>query len=140
MRPLAAALAITALSATAALAQTATTTPTTTPNPAAPSGGVMTPPAATAPTVGSTHSMSGPAAASGDRNQAVATTSANAPAPAKGANSFTESQAQARLKDHGFGSVSGHQKDHDGIWRGHATKGGQQVSVWVDYKGNVGQQ
>jgi hypothetical protein len=26
------------------------------------------------------------------------------------------------------------------VWRGSGKKGGQQVSVWVDYKGNVGQQ
>ena len=31
-------------------------------------------------------------------------------------------------------------KDQDGVWRGSGKKGGQQVSVWVDYKGNVGQQ
>jgi len=83
---------------------------------------------------------SGPPAASGNSNQAVATTSANSAMPAKGSNSFTESQAQSRLQKEGFSGVSALQKDHDGIWRGKAMKGGQQVSVWVDYKGNVGQQ
>src|SRR5690242_6967702 len=69
------------------------------------------------------HSRSGPAAASGDNNQAVATTAANAPGPAKGANSFTESQAQSRLRDQGFSDVSALEKDQDGVWRGKATKG-----------------
>ena len=81
-----------------------------------------------------------PPAASGNSNQAVATTSANSAMPAKGSNSFTESQAQSRLQKEGFSGVSALQKDHDGIWHGKAMKGGQQVSVWVDYKGNVGQQ
>jgi hypothetical protein len=31
-------------------------------------------------------------------------------------------------------------KDGDGVWRGMGKKDGQQVSVWLDYKGNVGQQ
>src|SRR6185312_15986610 len=80
------------------------------------------------------------AAASGDSNQAVATTSSDASTPAKGANSFTEGQAQSHLTDNGFSDVSALQKDSDGIWRGTAKKGGKQVSVWVDYKGNTGQQ
>lgn len=83
---------------------------------------------------------SGPTTPSGNGNQAVATTSTNAPTPAKGANSFTESQAQSRLQKEGFSDVGALQKDQDGVWRGKAMKGGQQMSVWVDYKGNVGQQ
>ena len=59
--------------------------------------------------------------------------------PEKGANSFTESQAQARLSDAGYTSVTGLKKDGDGIWHGSAMKNGQQVSVWLDYAGNVGQ-
>jgi len=39
----------------------------------------------------------GAAAASGDRNQAVATTGANAAQPARGANSFNEGEARRRL-------------------------------------------
>jgi len=80
------------------------------------------------------------ATASGDRNQAVATTDANAPAPARGANSFTEGQARSRIEAHGYSDVSGLSKDETGIWRGQARKGSQQAQVWVDYKGNVGQQ
>ncbi len=59
--------------------------------------------------------------------------------PEKGANSFTESQAQARISDAGYTSVGGLKKDGDGIWHGTAMKNGQQVGVWLDYAGNVGQ-
>jgi len=31
-------------------------------------------------------------------------------------------------------------KDGTAAWRGTAIKDGQQVQVWLDYKGNVGQQ
>ncbi len=31
-------------------------------------------------------------------------------------------------------------KDDGGVWRGAATKDGQSVQVWLDYKGNAGQQ
>jgi hypothetical protein len=86
------------------------------------------------------HSPSDKAAAAGNSNQAVATTDANAPTPAKGSNSFTEGQAKSRLEKEGFVDVGPLKKDRDGVWRGSGKKGGQQVSVWVDYKGNVGQQ
>jgi hypothetical protein len=78
--------------------------------------------------------------AAGDSNQPVATTTANAPQPAKGANSFTEGEARKRIEKEGFGAVSDLKKDSDGVWRGHATKSGASVAVWLDYKGNVGQQ
>jgi hypothetical protein len=80
----------------------------------------------------------GTAAASGNNNQAVATTNANAPTPAKGHNSFTMGQARTRIQKNGFQNVAGLKKDNDGIWRGTAQKDGQQVNVWLDYKGNVG--
>ncbi len=79
------------------------------------------------------------ARASGETNQAVVTTSAHADAPAAGANSFTQDEAGARIGKQGYTDVSGLQKDASGVWRGHAKKGGQQVAVWLDYKGNVGQ-
>ena len=60
--------------------------------------------------------------------------------PAKGANSFTQGQAQSRLADAGYTSVADLKKDGDGIWRGSAMKGGQKVSVWLDYQGKLGQQ
>lgn len=83
---------------------------------------------------------SGTAAASGDRNQAVATTSANAAQPAHGSSSFTQAQARRRLERNGYGSVSALTKDSGGVWHGTATKDGQPVQVWLDYKGNIGQQ
>ena len=82
---------------------------------------------------------SGMAAASGDRNQAVATTNASAPQPARGANSFSQGEAQRRIAARGFQGVSALHKDAGGVWRGTATKDGQGVGVWLDYKGNVGQ-
>jgi len=76
----------------------------------------------------------GPAAASGDRNQAVATTGANAPQPARGANSFTEREARHRLESKGYAEMTGLQKDADGIWRGTAKKSGNTVKVWLATK------
>jgi hypothetical protein len=78
------------------------------------------------------------AAASGDNNQAVATTTDNAPAPAKGANSFTMNEAKSRLEKSGFSNVSDLQKDDNGVWRGKGEKNGSTGTVWLDYKGNVG--
>ena len=78
-------------------------------------------------------------AASGNDNQAVATTSANAGAPAKGANSFTAVQARTRIEKAGFANVTDLRKDNDGVWHGQAQKDGSNTTVWLDYKGNVGQ-
>ena len=94
-------------------------------------------PAATAPAGQSSRDT---AAAAGNSNQAVATTDANAPIPARGANSFTEGEARSRIESNGYSNVSGLTKDDDGVWRGKAQKGSQQAQVWLDYKGNVGQQ
>jgi hypothetical protein len=91
-------------------------------------------PAAPAPA-----SPSDKAAASGNDNQAVATTGASADQPATGKNSFTKGQARHRIQHKGYSHVSGLTKDQDGVWRGTAQKDGQSVSVWLDYKGNVGQ-
>ena len=69
---------------------------------------------------------------------AVATSDQNNPgAPAKGANSFTESQAQSRIAAKGFSHVSSLKKDQDGVWRGTATKNGKSMNVGLDYQGNV---
>jgi hypothetical protein len=97
------------------------------------------PTATTAPAQASPSSRDA-AAASGNSNQAVATTNANAPAPARGANSFTEGEARSRIESNGYSNISGLTKDDNGIWRGKAQKGSQQAQVWLDYKGNVGQQ
>ena len=93
-----------------------------------------------APGTGLVDRNTGAAAASGNRNQAVATTSADAPQPAKGANSFSRGEARRRIEGHGFTAVADLKKDTDGIWRGHATKDSASVAVWLDYKGNIGQQ
>jgi peptidoglycan hydrolase-like protein with peptidoglycan-binding domain len=85
-------------------------------------------------------SNAGANAASGNSNQAVATTSVNAASPAHGANSFSRGEASVRIAHQGFQNVSNLRKDADGVWRGMAEKDGQQVQVWLDYKGNVGQQ
>ena len=82
----------------------------------------------------------GKAAASGDTNQAVVTTGANADTPAHGRNSFTMKQARKRIAGKGYSQVMSLKKDSDGVWRGTAMKDGQSVQVWLDYKGNVGQQ
>ncbi len=74
----------------------------------------------------------------GSHNPAV-----KSPAPhttvmaAKGRNSFTESQAQGRITKAGYTGVSKLVKDPNGVWQGTATKGGAQVNVALDYKGNV---
>ncbi len=76
----------------------------------------------------------------GDDNQAVATTNANSAQPAHGANSFSKREAGRRIGRHGFQDVNDLHKDDTGVWRGTANKDGQHVQVWLDYKGNVGQQ
>ena len=60
--------------------------------------------------------------------------------PLPGANSFTETQARERIGKAGFEEVQGLKKDDQGVWRGQAKKSGQQVSVALDYRGNVVQQ
>ena len=115
-----------------AFAQTATTSPS-----AAPGTSTGAPPTST-PMTNST--VNNKPAASGDTNQAVVTTGANADQPAKGANSFTMRQARSRIAKKGYTHVTGLAKDANGVWRGQGTKDGQPVQVWLDYKGNVGQQ
>ena len=110
---------------------------TPTPPGAAPSTSVGAP--ASPNPLGAGHD-GGKAAASGDTNQAVATTGANADHPAHGRNSFTMKQARKRISGKGYTQVTGLKKDSDGVWRGTAMKDGQSVQVWLDYKGNVGQQ
>ena len=58
----------------------------------------------------------------------------------KGANSFTEGEARSRLAKAGFTDAKDLKKDADGIWRGTAQRGGQPVSVGLDFKGNVSAQ
>ena len=58
-------------------------------------------------------------------------------APLEGANSFTEGQAKDRAEAAGFTEVSALQKDDKGIWRGTAKRGGSEVKIAIDFKGNV---
>ena len=72
------------------------------------------------------------------KNDLYAPHKAEAGAPLKGANSFTEGQAKDRAIGYGgVDSVSGLKKDDDGIWRGKATRDGKPVEIAVDFKGNV---
>jgi hypothetical protein len=61
----------------------------------------------------------------------------NSTKPVSGANSFTEGQAKSRIESAGFSAVSDLKKDDAGVWRGKASKGGKQVSVSLDFQGNV---
>ena len=117
-----------ALLATGAVAQTTPATPSSTGSSMAPAGTAMTP------------SGNGQAAASGNDNQVVATTGANAAQPAHGANSFSMREARRRIARHGFTQVADLRKDENGVWRGTAMMQGSKANVWLDYKGNVGQQ
>lgn len=56
---------------------------------------------------------------------------------AKGRNSFTEAQARGRLEKAGYANVAKLAKNKNGVWQGSATKDGAQVTVALDYKGNV---
>lgn len=82
----------------------------------------------------------GPALAQQTDNTNNAAVKSSAPAkammPAKGANSFTEKQARKRLAKAGYMTTS-LAKDADGVWTGAATKGGKQVTVGLDFKGNI---
>ena len=62
---------------------------------------------------------------------------ADAGAPLKGSNSFTEGQAKDRAVANGITPSGALKKDADGIWRGPATEDGKTVQVAVDFKGNV---
>ena len=126
------------LLAGAALAQTTLGNPAPGATSNAPMPGVRSS-TETPPGAGMVDHNTGAAAASGDRNQAVATTSADAPQPARGSNSFTQAEARRRMERAGFGGIGPLAKDVGGVWRGTATKAGQSAQVWLDYKGNVGQ-
>ena len=55
-----------------------------------------------------------------------------------GANSFTEGQVRSRLQEAGFKDIQGLQKGENGIWRAQVQHMGQQMTVGLDFKGNVG--
>lgn len=140
------ATALTLLSG-AALAQSTTTKPAT---------GTMAPASTTAPATttepATTMAPASPGtnSATGSSNPAVHTGTSTdmkgnahmvaASALEKGANSFTEGEAKARLERAGLSNVSDLKKDNMGIWRGKAMHGGKSVAVGLDYKGNMAAQ
>ena len=58
-------------------------------------------------------------------------------APVAGSNSFTESEARARLNKFGYSHVSDLKKDDKSIWHAKATKDGKSLDVSLDYQGNI---
>ncbi|MEO9341066.1 PepSY domain-containing protein [Mesorhizobium sp. SB112] len=61
----------------------------------------------------------------------------NPSAPVEGANSFTEGQAKSRIEEAGFADVTELVKGDNGIWTSKARKDGKDVTVSLDYQGNV---
>ena len=57
-----------------------------------------------------------------------------------GANSFTETQVKDKFSQMGFGEVTDLRKDDQGIWHGKAQHAGKELSIGMDYKGNVAAQ
>lgn len=102
-----------------------------------------TPPAQNPSSTSANQPATGPAAPNvtpSRRDKPGSTSATNETPPVAGANSFTESQAIDRIAKSGFTDVKNLKKDDKGIWRGQAQKGGSQVSVALDYRGNVVQQ
>ena len=74
---------------------------------------------------------------------AVASGSAEARTSAgagRGKNSFTKGEVRKRLESHGYSQVSGLAKDDEGVWRGAAMKKWKQVTVAVDFQGDITEQ
>jgi hypothetical protein len=71
------------------------------------------------------------------KSDVYAPAKADAGAPLKGANSFTEGQAKDRAIANGATEVAELKKDDNGVWRGMAKQDGKSGQVAVDYKGNV---
>lgn len=137
---LAGAAAILAGVSAAAVAQTSTqpSTPPATTNQNAPS--TSSPGATTTTTPGATTtSPQTTPSTPGTSSTGSASGTVGAAGPVPGANSFTEDQARERITGAGFQQVTGLKKDDQGIWRGKAMKGGKQVDVSLDYRGNVNQ-
>jgi len=131
-----------AVAAVPAYAQTSTTAPSSTaPGRTAPGAATndSTRPGVAVPAVPDTRAGATSPNRTSDSNAAarVDDGTRTATTPAEGANSFTEGQAKSRIEAAGFTNVSDLQKDDKGIWRGRAQHGGQQVSVALDYQGNV---
>jgi len=78
-----------------------------------------------------------PASNSAPQALSIAPDAKTPAAPVPGANSFTEAQARSRIESRGFTNVTTLMKDEQSIWRGKANKDGKEVSIAVDYQGNV---
>lgn len=101
----------------------------------APPGGVGT--GRTAPGMDSGATTTTPGAERTAPAGTTGTGAATAGTLTPGANSFTEGQARSRMEEAGFTGVTNLEKDDQGIWRGRAQQNGRQVSVGLDYQGNV---
>ncbi len=73
----------------------------------------------------------------GKMNSTTDSTKPELGAPMSGANSFTEAQAKDRIMKEGYSAVNTLTKTPEGIWTGSATKQGKQVTVMMDYRGNI---
>ena len=82
-------------------------------------------------------SAQNPPAQSGPNNSAINSDQKNSDKPVAGRNSFTEGQAKSKIEDAGYSNVGELKKDHNGVWRGKANKGGSPINVSVDFQGNV---
>ena len=109
------------------------------PGSSATAGTDAVPPAAPATTIQSDGSGSFTSPRSSAAVPSLQASPADKAQPVSGANSFTPGEARRRIERNGFSQVSNLHKDGDGVWRGQATRAGQQVGVWLDYKGNIGQ-
>lgn len=105
----------------------------TTPQPGSPAA-LSTPSAATAPTA---PALGTPGDVTPGTSGATHSSATSPTPPISGANSFTEGQARARMQDSGFAQVSDLKLDNQGIWRGKAMRDGKNVTVALDFKGNV---
>ncbi|MFY8106791.1 MAG: hypothetical protein ACOVKO_07725 [Elstera sp.] len=65
------------------------------------------------------------------------TDSNNQTPPLKGAQSFTQAQANSRIESSGYTEVRNLTLDTTGLWTGSAMKDGKAVTVVLDYQGNV---
>lgn len=73
---------------------------------------------------------------SGPNPKAVdSTTDNNSPKP--GPNMMTEMQAREKMMKSGYSSIQSLTKTSDGVWMGTAMKDNKQVSVMLDYKGDI---
>ncbi len=144
MRRFAPIAAVALFAAGTAMAQTQSPAPTpqgSSPAPAARTESPGTPPGTSMQRrdgTNTTGAQTAPApATTGGGAQPAATNDRNGQPPVAGANSFTEGQARSRIEGAGYSDITGLTKDDQGVWRGRAMRQGRQVSVALDYQGNI---